>query len=97
MNLDTLCRQQQAAEGWFKTYQDVPERAITLTIPTLLRVPKLIAIVPRPRKAGIIRRALEEPISTDCPATILRTHPNATVYVDMDSAAELDKVTLSKW
>jgi len=91
VNLDTVCRQQQAAEGWFTTYHDVPEQAITLTIPTLLRVPKLIAIVPGPRKANIIRRALEEPISTDCPATILRTHPNVTLYLDTDSASELDK------
>jgi glucosamine-6-phosphate deaminase len=91
VNLDTVCRQQQAAEGWFTTYHDVPKQAITLTIPTLLRVPKLIAIVPGPRKANIIRRALEEPISTGCPATILRTHPDGTLYLDMDSASELDR------
>ncbi|WP_348266110.1 glucosamine-6-phosphate deaminase [Edaphobacter paludis] len=90
VNLDTLCRQQQSAEGWFKTYQDVPERAITLTIPTLIRVPKLLAIVPGRRKAKIIRKTLEAPISTDCPATILRTHPDATLYLDAESAAELN-------
>ncbi|WP_051979503.1 glucosamine-6-phosphate deaminase [Edaphobacter aggregans] len=89
VHLDTICRQQQAAEGWFNTYQEVPERAITLTIPTLFRVPKLIAIVPGSRKADIIRRTLEEPISTTCPATILRTHPDATLYLDIESAAHL--------
>jgi len=92
VNLDTMCRQQQSAEGWFKTYQDVPERAITLTIPTLFRVPKLLAIVPGRRKAKIIRRTLEGPISTDCPATILRTHPDVTLYLDIESASELDGV-----
>jgi glucosamine-6-phosphate deaminase len=94
VQLDTLCRQQQVAEGWFKTYQDVPERAITLTIPTLFRVPRLIISAPGKRKARIIRRTVQEPISTDCPSTILRTHPNATVYLDPESAAEvLDLVT----
>lgn len=90
VQLDDACRRQQAAEGWFKTFQDVPDRAMTLTIPTLFRVPKLIASVPGPRKAKIVRRTLEEPISTACPATILRTHPDATVYLDRESAAELE-------
>ena len=94
VHLDPECRQQQAAEGWFEKIVDVPESAITLTIPTLFRVPKLIVSVPGARKAGIMRRALTEPISTECPATILRTHPNATVYLDADSAAELDRAAL---
>lgn len=89
VHLDAVCRNQQLAEGWFPTFDDVPDRALTLTIPTLFRVPKLIASVPGGRKARIVRRTLEEPISTDCPATILRTHPDATVYLDEESAAEL--------
>ena len=88
--LDAACRRQQAAEGWFATVDEVAESAITLTIPVLLRVPKLIVSVPGPRKAAIIRRAFSEPISTRCPATILRTHPGATVYLDMESAADLE-------
>ncbi len=92
VHLDTVCREQQAAEGWFETYKEVPEAAITLTIPTLFRVPKLIVSVPGSRKAQIIRRTLEEPISTHCPSTILRTHPDTTIYLDPDSAAELDGV-----
>jgi len=87
---DTVCRQQQVAEGWFANLGDVPPRAMTLTIPTLLRVPKLIASVPGSRKARIVRRTLEDPISTACPATIFRTHPDVTVYLDPESAAELD-------
>ena len=88
--LDEACRAQQVAEGWFPRVEEVPEQAITLTIPALMRVPSLIVSVPGSRKAGIVRRALEEPIDTRCPATILRTHPNVTVYLDVDSAAELD-------
>lgn len=95
VHLDTSCRQQQAAEGWFKNFEEVPESAITLTMPTLFRVPKLIASVPGSRKAKIMRVTLEAPISTNCPATVLRTHPDATVYLDKESAAELDDVLYS--
>ncbi|HTU03748.1 MAG TPA: glucosamine-6-phosphate deaminase [Candidatus Sulfotelmatobacter sp.] len=92
VELDSVCRQQQVAEGWFRSLDEVPKTALTLTIPALLRVPKLIASVPGSRKARIVRRTLEEPISTACPATILRTHPDVTVYLDEESAAELGAV-----
>ena len=89
VHLDAVCRQQQAAEGWFTSVEKVPEYAITLTIPALIRVPKLIVSVPGRRKAKIVRRAFEEPVSTECPATILRTHPDVTIYLDVQSAGEL--------
>ncbi len=92
VQLDRMCREQQVAEGWFANIDAVPESAITLTVPALMRVPRLIASVPGPRKARIVRRTLEEPISAACPATILRTHPNATIYLDRESAGELDGV-----
>ncbi|MGB8478374.1 MAG: glucosamine-6-phosphate deaminase [Acidobacteriaceae bacterium] len=92
VKLDSMCRKQQVAEGWFPRLEEVPERAISLTIPAIFRVPKLIISVPGPRKAKSVRRTLEDPISTDCPSTILRRHPDATVYLDMESAAELGGV-----
>jgi glucosamine-6-phosphate deaminase len=90
VTLDDECRRQQVAEGWFASVDEVTQRAITLTIPALLRVPKLIVSVPGKRKASIVRRALTEPISTGCPATILRTHPDVTLYLDAESAGELN-------
>jgi glucosamine-6-phosphate deaminase len=90
VTLDTMCRQQQLAEGWFKNLEEVPERALTLTIPALFKVPKLIVSVPGIRKATAVRRALHDPISTNCPATILRTHPDVTLYLDPESASELE-------
>jgi glucosamine-6-phosphate deaminase len=87
VHLDVACRQQQLAEGWFPSFDDVPASAITLTIPALMRVPRLIASVPGRRKASIVRRTMEEPIATACPATILRTHPDATVFLDPESAS----------
>lgn len=89
VSLDQQCRQQQVNEGWFSSLADVPQQAITLTIPTLLRVPRLIATVPGERKAHIVHRTLTEEISTRCPATIMRKHSNTTVYLDPASAAEL--------
>lgn len=87
--LDSVTREQQIAEGWFRSLDDVPKEAITLTVPAVLRAQKIIASVPGPRKAEIMRRVVEEPVSPACPATILRTHPDATVYLDSDSAALL--------
>ena len=92
--LDDACRQQQFAEGWFKSLDEIPRRAATLTIPALFRVPKLIASVPGPRKAHIVFRTLTEPIATACPATLMRTHPDCTVYLDKDSAAELQDMDI---
>ncbi|MBV8820733.1 MAG: glucosamine-6-phosphate deaminase [Acidobacteriaceae bacterium] len=85
VTLDRECRQQQIAEGWFGSLDDVPPRAITLTIPALFNIPELILSVPGSRKAAIVQRTLNEEISTACPATILRTHANAHLYVDRDS------------
>lgn len=86
VTLDRECREQQVAEGWFPNIDAVPTRAITLTIPTLFRVPELILSVPGGRKTAIVARTLHEEISTKCPATILRTHPNAHLYLDGESA-----------
>ena len=89
VKLDDACRQQQLAEGWFDTFEDVPEHALTLTIPTILKVPKLIVSVPGHRKAQSVRRTIEDAITTACPATILRNHPDVTLYLDVESASEL--------
>jgi glucosamine-6-phosphate deaminase len=95
VTLDAACRQQQVAEGWFKKFEEVPERALTLTISTLLKVPKLIVSVPGLRKAKSVRRTLEEQISTACPATILRAHPDVTLFLDRESASELNGLVRS--
>lgn len=92
VHLDKVCRTQQVNEGWFASIEQVPECAITLTIPVLLRVPQLIVSVPGRRKAKIVRSTLDGPVSTECPATILRSHPNVTMYLDPESADELDEV-----
>ncbi len=86
VTLDRACREQQVAEGWFPDLDSVPPRAITLTIPALLRIPELILSIPGERKAAIVARTLSEEISTRCPATVLRRHPGAHLYLDQQSA-----------
>ena len=90
VELDDACRRQQVGEGHFPDVDAVPTRAITVTIPALLRAATVLTIVPEARKAEPVRRALEGPIDTACPASILRTQPNATLYLDVESAARAD-------
>ncbi|MFN2531360.1 MAG: glucosamine-6-phosphate deaminase [Pyrinomonadaceae bacterium] len=86
VQLDEMCRRQQVNDGAFETLGEVPHSALSLTIPTLMTVPKLFAIVPGPAKRHAIKNTVEGPISTDCPASILRSHPDAHLFIDNDSA-----------
>ena len=89
VELDDRCKLQQVGEGHFATIADVPPRAITVTVPGLLRAAHAIAIVPEARKAEPVRAALEGPLGTECPASVLRTQAQATLYLDPDSASLL--------
>jgi glucosamine-6-phosphate deaminase len=89
VELDTACRNQQVHDGAFARLEDVPARALSLTIPFLMRVPAAVAIVPGPAKRKAIKAALDGPVTRDCPASILRRHPDVSVFLDEDSAAEL--------
>ena len=85
VELDRPCRQQQVNDGCFAAFDDVPKTALTLTIPALLSASRLFCMVPGPRKAEAVKRTLQGPISTGCPASVLRRHPAATLYLDADS------------
>ena len=89
VELDDICRQQQVNDGCFKTFDDVPKTAITLTVPTLFAGKHLFCIVPAKTKANAVRATLNDDIKEACPATILRRHPSATLYLDADSSALL--------
>ncbi len=89
VELDPICRQQQVNEKCFDTLQQVPARAITVTVPALLRAEKMFCIVPFANKAKAVRDAVEGPVSEKCPASVLRTRDNVTLYIDSDSASEL--------
>jgi glucosamine-6-phosphate deaminase len=91
VNLDEACRQQQFGEGWFPTFADVPQQAISMSIQQILKAREIVCVVPDARKAQAVKVCLEGEISPMAPASILRTHPNATVYLDSASAALLSQ------
>ncbi|MEH7386005.1 glucosamine-6-phosphate deaminase [Bacillus sp. JJ1521] len=85
VELDAMCRQQQVNDGCFATLEEVPTHALTLTIPTLLSAKAMYCIVPGSTKRDAVYQTINGPISTECPASILRTHEQAFLYVDQDS------------
>ena len=89
VDLDEACRQQQVNEGWFSNLADVPKRAISMSVRQIMSAKEIIAVVPDARKARAVKACLEGEISAMMPASILRTHANATIYLDTDSAALL--------
>ena len=87
VELDEICRQQQVNDGCFPNLDSVPRQAITLTCPTLVSGQTLVCVVPGPRKAAAVAATLRGTISPACPASILRLHPAATLFVDEAAAA----------
>jgi glucosamine-6-phosphate deaminase len=89
VELDEPCRRQQVSDGGFAMLAEVPRTALSLTIPYLLRVPRAVAIVPGPAKRAAITAAVRGPVTRACPASVLRRHPDATLFLDEASAAGL--------
>ena len=86
VELDEICRQQQVNDGCFPTLDDVPRQAMTLTIPALLSGRRLVCTAPGLTKRQAVLQTLKYPISTACPATILRNHSDCTLFLDKESA-----------
>jgi len=91
VELDEACRRQQMEEGWFPAITDVPTRAISMSVRQILKAKEIIAIVPDARKAQAVKSCIEGDISPMAPASILRTHPNTTIYLDAESASLLSQ------
>jgi glucosamine-6-phosphate deaminase len=89
VTLDDVCRRQQVGEGWFKSLAEVPRRAISMSVRQILAAREIICIVPEARKAEALTTSLTSPVSPSVPASILRTHPRVTFYVDRESSALL--------
>ena len=90
VKLDDACKMQQVREGHFASLESVPPYAYTLTIPALCAARRMICLCPESRKSQAVRAALREPVSTACPASILRRQRHAVLLLDQDSAALLD-------
>jgi glucosamine-6-phosphate deaminase len=89
VNLDEACRQQQVGEAWFKDLSAVPKQAISMSVRQILKSKEILAVVPDTRKAQSVKACLEGEITPMAPASILRTHANATLYLDKNSASLL--------
>jgi glucosamine-6-phosphate deaminase len=95
VELDQACRKQQVGEGWFANISEVPRQAISMSIRQILKAKQIIAVVPDARKAAAVRLCLEGEIQPGAPASILRTHPATTLYLDKASAALLSPASVA--
>ena len=94
VTLDEACRRQQVGEGWFASLDDVPRRAISMSVRQILAAHEILAMVPDARKAAAVAAVLTGPITPDVPASILRTHERTTLYLDAASASLVDPQAL---
>src|SRR6266704_2469855 len=95
VDLDEPCRRQQVGEAWFADISEVPGQAISMSVRQILKSKEIIAVVPDVRKAQAVKLCFEGEISPMAPASILRTHPAATLYLDRESASLLSPATLA--
>lgn len=89
VNLDDACRQQQVGEGWFKSIDEVPAQAISMSIKQILSSREILCIVPDERKAEAVKASVESGVSPMHPASVLQTHERVTLYLDRDSSSLL--------
>ncbi len=85
--LDDVCRMQQVHDGCFPTFDDVPEYALTLTVPQMVSADFMFCVVPAETKKNAVERMINGEITDKCPASILRNHPHSVLYCDRDSGA----------
>jgi len=91
VDLDEACRKQQLGEGWFKSMNEVPGQAISMSVKQILKSKSIICSVPDERKAMAVKNSVEQPVSNLFPATALQNHPDCTCYLDTRSASLLTK------
>jgi glucosamine-6-phosphate deaminase len=89
VTLDEACRRQQVGEGWFASVDDVPMKAISMSVRQILKAREIICVVPDARKAPAVKACVEGEVSETAPASALRWHHKTTLYLDRDSAALL--------
>ncbi|MDZ7718294.1 MAG: glucosamine-6-phosphate deaminase [Balneolaceae bacterium] len=89
VELDKACRQQQMGEGWFDSIEDVPKKAISMSIKQIMKSNHIVCSVPDQRKAEAVKNCFESEVTNIHPASVLQVHPNCTVYLDQESASML--------
>jgi glucosamine-6-phosphate deaminase len=89
VELDEACRRQQVGEGWFASLADVPKKALTMSIPQIMRSRRIVCTVPDARKAVAVKNTVDGPVSNMFPASILQRHPECRIFLDPTSASLL--------
>lgn len=89
VSLDEKCRNQQVREGWFKSIEEVPLKAITMTPRAIMASKHIVSAVPHSVKADAVYKTICEKVSPELPATLLKTHPDWSLYIDANSASKL--------
>ena len=89
VELDDACRRQQSGEGWFPTFDEVPRRAISMSVRQILRSRSIVCTVPDTRKAEAVRNTVQGPVTASVPASILQQHPRTTLFLDQAAASLL--------
>ena len=90
VNLNDTCKNQQVGEGWFDTVDDVPKQAVSMSVKQIMKCESIISCVPYAVKAKAIYDTLKNPLTNEIPATMLKTHPDFTLYIDQESAKLLE-------
>jgi len=97
VNLDENCKKQQVREGWFPTIDDVPKQAISMSVYQIMQIKTIISCVPYKVKANAVKHTLENEVTNQVPATMLKTHKDVTLFLDEESASLVDRDVLKKY
>ncbi|MFZ0280320.1 MAG: 6-phosphogluconolactonase [Bacteroidales bacterium] len=89
VNLNDKCKMQQVNEGWFETKNDVPDKAVSMTVWQIMQCESIISVVPHKVKADAVKKTLTQKLTNTIPATMLKKHPDWNLFIDKDSASEL--------
>jgi len=87
VTLNDTCKSQQVREGWFPDLDSVPKKAVSMSVRQILRCLHIVCPVPHAVKADAIAAALSSEVTPLIPATILKTHPDVTLFLDENSAS----------
>ena len=90
VNLDDDCRNQQLGEGWFKTIEEVPKQAVSMSVTQIMKSRKIICSVPDERKANAVKNSLTHPVTPNYPASILNEHIDSHLFLDKQSSSLLN-------
>ncbi len=92
VTLDEACRAQQVHEGWFPGFEAVPAEAISMSVKQIMKSGAIICTVPDERKANAVRDTMERPVSPECPASVLKTHPEVYLFLDRGSSSLIRRI-----